>query len=58
MSDPLYEYTSNLPYHEREVLLSTLEVAKKALILNCEESKLYSDLCLALWKSIKIEELK
>lgn len=57
-TEPLIEYITTLPTHERELLLSILEVAKKALILDCEEKKLLDGLMLALWKSVKIEDIK
>lgn len=58
MNNPLTEFVSSLPHHERTTLLHVLEVAKGPLIMNCEEKKLYEGLCLALWKSIKVEEIK
>lgn len=58
MTNPLHEYVDTLPHHDREVLLHILEVAKSALVMNCEEKQLYDGLCLALWKSVKIEEMK
>jgi hypothetical protein len=58
MNTPLLEYLTNLPHHDREVLLHILEVADKAVILDQNERKLYDDLKLALWKSVKIEEMK
>lgn len=58
MSDPLTEYTNTLCYHDREMLLHILEVAEKAIIMDCTEKALFKGLALALWKSIKVEEMK
>ena len=56
--DPLSAFTSTLPHHDRETLLNVLEVAKSALILDCNEKQLFDGLLMALWQSIKVEELK
>ena len=58
MNDPLTEYTATLPHHDREALLHILEVAEKAIIMDCAEKTLFKGLTLALWKSVKIEEMK
>jgi hypothetical protein len=58
LTTPIVEYLTNLPHHDREVLLHILEVADRAIILECAERKLFDGLKLALWKSVKIEEMK
>ena len=54
--EPLIEFLTTLPSHDRQTLLATLEVAKPALIMDCEEQRLLDGMMLALWKSVKIEE--
>jgi hypothetical protein len=59
MSEPVSDYICGLPFYERERLLESLELAKKCLVFDdCKEKQLYDGLCLALWKSVKIEEMK
>ena len=58
VDSPLTSYLSTLPHHDRETLLSILEVAKGGLVFeDCKERDLYSGLCLALWRMIKAEEV-
>ncbi len=56
--EPIMEYLGALPIHDRETLLHILEVADKALLLDCSERKIFDGLKLSLWKSIKIEEVR
>ena len=57
-TEPIITYLGALPTHDRESLLHILEVADRAIILECAERKLFDGLKLALWKSVKIEEMK
>lgn len=56
--EPIMEYLGSLPTHDRETLLHILEVADRAMLLDCSERKIFDGLKLSLWKSIKIEEIK
>lgn len=56
--EPLQEFITSLVHHDREILLGILEVADKAMILDCHEKEIFMGLKLALWKSVKIEEMK
>ena len=57
-TSPLIDYVQTLTFHDREMLLHILEVAEKAIIMDCTEKSLFKGLTLALWKSIKVEEMK
>lgn len=57
-TEPLVEYVSSLAHHERELLLGVLEVAERAVIMDCREKEIYRGLRLALWKTVKIEEME
>lgn len=56
--EPLIEFVRSLAHHDRELLLGILEVADKAIIMDCGERELYKGLKMALWMSVKIEEME
>jgi hypothetical protein len=56
--EAITDYLGSLSLHDRETLLHILEVADKAMLLDCSERKIFDGLKLSLWKSIKIEEIK
>ena len=56
-NEPIIEYLTNLPAHDRATLLHIIEVAEKGLILDCEEKRIFKSFAISLWKSIKMEEL-
>ena len=55
--EPIVDFIISTSSTDREKLLNILEVAVEALILECHEEKLMNDFMLALWKSVKMEEL-
>lgn len=56
-AEPLVAYIQAMPYHDRELLLRIMEVAKTALILDSTERDVFQGFLLALWKSVKLEEI-
>lgn len=55
--EPIVDFIVTTSSKDREKLLDILEVAVEALVLECNEEKLMNDFMLALWKSVKMEEL-
>ena len=56
--EPLLQHVRGMPHHDRELLLQILEVSQKALILDCTEKEVYQAFMLALWKTVKLEEVE
>lgn len=55
--EPLLQHISEMPHHDRELLLQILEVSQKAVILDCKEREVFRSFLLALWKTVKLEEM-
>lgn len=55
--EPIVDFIVSTSASDREKLLHIMEVVANALILDCQEEKLMNDFTLALWKSIKMDDL-
>ena len=55
--EPLLQHISQMPHHDRELLLQILEVSQRAVIMDCAEKEVYQSFMLALWKTVKLEEM-
>lgn len=59
MKEPLIEYIVDSTDTELSTLFNTLDVIKNHIICDtCQEQKVFESFMLALWKSVKIEEIK